>query len=154
MPRRWVGCGARWRSSRRVGKGALFAPCPPSFAHGLKWWAHQRCAHSRDPLALPTLRHLQAALRSAAVLSVQVREYQYQRKRERPDEGAYTSTFMTRVLTVRKAKLVSIPPSGLFVSHLSVSCLTVGTVEGYSLVQIPPLVPLWMNTGPPLASVS
>ena len=225
-------------SSRRLGKGALFAPCPPSFAHGLKWWAHQRCAHSRDPIsaftrvfdalwALPTLQG------SAAVLSVQVREHEDQRKRERPDEGgdpcpdfktasaAYrqsagqidrgdksnqgdgvhdvrsnvalrllklglgcaaagrqdpyppcalvaaaseiddqavrvtcTSTFRTRALTVRKAKLVSVLPSGLFVSHLSASCLTVGTVEGVSLAQIPPLVPSWKNTGPPLASAS
>jgi hypothetical protein len=36
-----------------VGKGALFAPCPPFF-FSTTMVGTQRSVHSRDPLALPT----------------------------------------------------------------------------------------------------
>src|SRR5580698_10610097 len=55
-------------SRRAVGWAkALFAPCPPSIEIGiLKWWARHRFAHSRDPIALPTLRLTPSAISPSA----------------------------------------------------------------------------------------
>jgi hypothetical protein len=44
------------RKARRVGKGALFAPCPPS--SGAQWWArHQTRIRASEGFAHPTPFH-------------------------------------------------------------------------------------------------
>src|SRR3954470_12095107 len=55
----WLGSPAPHRPLRRVGKGAL-APCPPSSIPLVMVGTRSLSsgAHSRDPVALPTLRLL------------------------------------------------------------------------------------------------